>query len=149
MPWSLPNVHKGKKGTKEAPPTVPSAPITYHACSSCPLGSPSTLCSAFWGAPVSSSRAWVPPSYSQESHLWEGVGRSKEGEGKVSMGNLSIETTAEQRGRRERVAGRCGTGPPKINPQLTSREDLAISEIQVQVTSTGVRGVGALGSSGS
>lgn len=70
----------------------------------------------------------------------------------MSMGSLSIETTVEQRGRQDRVAGRCGTGPPpppKINPQLTSREDLAISEIQVQVTSTGVRGVGALGSSGS
>lgn len=34
------------------------------------------------------------------------------------------------------------------SPQLTSREDLAIGEVQVHITSTGVRGVGTLGSIG-
>lgn len=151
-------VHRGKKGTKEAPeaprglkgqkerwppPTGPPAPRTHHACSSCPLGSPSTPCSAFGDAPVSSSHAWVPPSYSQESHLWEGVGRSAEGEGRASLGSLAVGTTAEQR-----RAWALWNRTPKTSPQLTSREDLAVSEIQVQVASTGVTGVRTLGSSG-
>lgn len=37
---------------------------------------------------------------------------------------------------------------PKNSPQLTSREDLALGEVQVHITSTGVRGMGTLGSSG-
>lgn len=126
---------------------------TYRACSSCPPGSPSIPCSAFGDAHVSSSRAWVPPSYSQESQLWEGVVRSREGEGRVSTAHpepcyrnhrCRAEGRVEGSGWTPRTADRT----PKNSLQLTSREDLALVEIEVHITSTGVRGVGTLGSSG-
>lgn len=37
---------------------------------------------------------------------------------------------------------------PQNSPQLTSREDLALGEVQVHIASAGVRGMGTLGSSG-
>lgn len=66
------------------------APEAHRACSSCPRDSPSTLCSAFGADLVSASRAWDPPSCSQESHLWGRWWKIKEGKGGVRESSPSI-----------------------------------------------------------
>lgn len=77
-----------------------------------------------------------------------GKGLEGEGEGRVSTVVPCYRNHSRRAGEGKREWPDTADRAPKNSPPLTSREDLAISEVQVHITSTGVRGVGTLGSGG-